>query len=83
MFERCGRCWELVRGYAVVQPEGWFLELHDADNGDIVLIAHWPDNGELSVTAYRDDVTPEMIEWFTDQAKSGIAPVSAEAEPEA
>ena len=76
MFERWGHRWELVRGYAVVEPEGSFLELRDAENGDIVLIAHWPDNGELSVAGYRHDVTPEMIEWFTDQAKSAIAPVS-------
>jgi hypothetical protein len=81
MFERWGRCWELVRGYAVVEPEGWFLELHDIANGDIVLIARWPEEGELVVTAHRDDMTPEMTKWFTDQAKVAIAPVAAEPEP--
>ena len=78
MLDKWGRRWELVRGYSVIAPEGWFLEMNDiTDNpsGDIVLIARWPDGGELSIKSCRPDVTPEMVEWFTKAAKEAIAPM--------
>lgn len=77
MFERWGRKWECIRGYAVVEPEGWFLELWDIteDPTDVVLIAHWPDGGELRVSQYRTGLAPEIVAWFTDQARVAIAPI--------
>jgi hypothetical protein len=80
MFERWGRRWECVRGYAVIEPDGWFLELWDiTDNpsGEVVLIARWPDNGVLTVTKYREDLSAEIVSWFTDEARTAIEPTGA------
>jgi hypothetical protein len=81
MFERWGRRWECLRGYAVVEPEGWFLELWDITDdpsGEVVLFARWPDRGELSVSQYRAELCPEIVTWFTDEARVAIAPIHAE-----
>jgi hypothetical protein len=83
MFERWGRRWELLRGYCVVEPEGWVLELYDLTDhplGELVLFAHWPDRGELSVSQYRPRLSPEIVAWFTDEARVAIAPVQDQAD---
>ncbi len=75
MFERWGREWECLRGHAVVEPEGWFFELRDitdGPSGDLVLFAHWPVGGELSVSQYRSGLSPEIVAWFTGQARVAI-----------
>jgi hypothetical protein len=80
VFERWGRQWECLRGYAVVEPEGWFLELLDITddpNGQVVLIARWPDGGQLSVSQYRPGLPAEIVAWFTDEARVAIAPIEA------
>ena len=81
MLEKWGRRWECVRGYAVVAPEGWFLELWDITDdpsSEVVLIAPWPDGGELNVSQYRLGLPAEIVAWFTDEARVAIAPIPAE-----
>jgi hypothetical protein len=83
MFERWGRRWECIRGYAVVEPEGWFLELSDITDspiGEVVLFARWPDGGELSVSQYSAGLAHEIVAWFTDEARVAIAPMHAESD---
>jgi hypothetical protein len=77
MFERWGRRWECLRGYAVVEPEGWFFEVWDITHGpggELVLFARWPEGGELNVSQYRADLSPEIVAWFTEEARVAIAP---------
>jgi hypothetical protein len=85
MFERWGHQWECIRGYALVEPEGWFLELWDRSNSsleELVLIARWPDGGDLSVTPYRAGLAPEVVDWFTDEARLAIAPIDTKPNAE-
>src|SRR5262249_18712655 len=66
------------RGYAVVEPKGWFLELWeltDRPTGEVVLFATWPDGGSLSVSQHRDNLSPEIVDWFRSEAESAIAPI--------
>jgi hypothetical protein len=44
----------------------------------LVLFARWPDGGSLSVTQYREGLLPEIVAWFTDEARTAIAPIHAE-----
>jgi hypothetical protein len=81
VFELWGRRWECLRGFAVVEPEGWFLELRDVTanpSGESVLIARWPDGGELTVSQYCTGLPREIVAWFTDEARVAIAPIHAE-----
>ncbi len=78
VFERSGRRWECLRGYAVADPVGWWFELRDLTDdpdGETVLFATWPDGGDLSVTQHRTGVPLEVVEWFTAEAKIAISPL--------
>jgi hypothetical protein len=81
VFERLGRRWECVRGYAIVEPEGWFLELWDITDepiSEVVLIARRPARGEFEVSQYRPGLPLEIVAWFTGEARVAIAPIKAE-----
>ena len=79
MFERWGRKWERVRGYALVESEGWFLELYDItddEHRELVLLARWPDGGELIVSQHKEGLDPEIVAWFRAEAQTTIAPAT-------
>lgn len=83
MFEKWGRRWECSWGYAVVDPEGWWFGMWDVTDGlgdELVLFARWPDGGELSVAQYRAGLAPEIVAWFSDEARIAIAPLPPEPE---
>jgi hypothetical protein len=78
MFERWGRLWECLRGYAVAKPEGWWFELRDITDdpsGELVLSARWPDGGALTISQHREALSPEIVAWFTAEARDAIAPI--------
>jgi hypothetical protein len=79
MFYRWGRLWECLRGYAVVDPVGWWFELIDVTddgNGQVVLFASRQEDGALIVLQHRDVMLPEIVEWFTAEAKKAIGPIA-------
>ena len=76
MFTRWGRKWECLRGYSVIEPEGWFFEMWDVTNGpigELVLGARRSEGGDLSVTQYRHGLALDVVAWFTDEAIVAIA----------
>jgi hypothetical protein len=77
MFERWGRRWECLRGYAVVDSVGPCFELRDITEGGpglVVLFASWPEGGVLSVSQHRDGLAKEIVDWFINEAKVAIGP---------
>jgi hypothetical protein len=80
MFERWGRRWECLRGYAVSEPAGWWFELRyltDDPDGETVLFATRPVGGELRVAQYWDDLPLGVVDWFTAEARVAIGPTPA------
>jgi hypothetical protein len=78
MFYRWGRLWECRRGYAVIDPVGWWFDLIDVTDlcdAEVVLFASWSDDGTLIVAQHRNDVLPETVEWFAAEARNAICPI--------
>ena len=56
MFERWGRRWECLQGYAVVEPEGWFFEFDESALREIARRAKERDTGARGLRSIVEEV---------------------------
>lgn len=69
------------------EKDGMFLELFPRSPGSTglpILSAFYSDQtGQITVTAFKDDLPIEMFDWFTAQARARLPPMQPDHRPDA
>ena len=71
-----GHPYEMIFG-SDAQRDGVYLELRDLAAGTEVAILdafRWDADGRVTVSAYRQDIPLEIVDWFIDEVRRQLAP---------
>jgi len=74
MPEIAGRKYRAVVGSDVSARDGMFLELYDAEE-QLLEVFYDDGNGEMTFTAYREDLPLPVVEWAIAEGKARLIPV--------
>lgn len=67
--------YELLR-VSDVDRDGMWLELRDATYNEVLTIFYSDASGQMTFTAYEQDLSLDLVEWFIQKARQALPPLN-------